>query len=124
LMSRRVGRVNGRHCSGPRKKSPAPWLAARRRDADCNRTWKALRPGLSRLRCSQHVRLWPVGRGHVGALPHCCGPRDRSRRAVPRRKPLCGGANVNLTGRCGQSASVVSSPPLYRMCHDVRSSTF
>jgi hypothetical protein len=75
LMSRRVGRVNGRHCSGPRKKSPAPWLAARRRDADCNRTWKALRPGLSRLRCSQHVRLWPVGRGHVGALPHCCGPQ-------------------------------------------------
>ena len=34
-------------------------------------------------------------------------------------KPLCGGPNVNLSGALRQSASVVSSPPLYRMCHNV-----
>jgi len=35
-------------------------------------------------------------------------------------KPLCGGPNVNLSG--GSLRAVVSSPPLYRTCHDVRSS--
>jgi hypothetical protein len=37
-------------------------------------------------------------------------------------KPLCGGPNVNLSGRCGSLRAVVSSPPLYRSCHDIRSS--
>jgi hypothetical protein len=36
-------------------------------------------------------------------------------------KPLCGGPNVNLSGRCGSLRAVVSCPPLYRSCDDVRS---
>ena len=36
-------------------------------------------------------------------------------------KPLCGGPNVTQRS-LRQSASVVSSPPLCRTCHDVRSS--
>jgi hypothetical protein len=70
----------------------------------------------------QHVRLWPVGRGHVGALPTDAAPGTAPGGLFVGEKPLCGGPNVNLSGRCGSLRAVVSSPPLYRSCDDARSS--
>ena len=94
-----------------------PWPAARRRDADCNRTWKALRSGIA----VEMSAARPSGRAMSGpcltdAAPEtapagCSWEKAAMRR--PERQPQ---------RSLRQSASVVPSPPLYRMCHDVRSS--
>ena len=55
------------------------------------------------------------------------GPCHRPQRPLPAglfvgRKPLCGGPNVNLSGRCGGLRRWCHLHLSIRMCHDIRSS--
>jgi hypothetical protein len=73
------------------------------------------------VECLQHVRLWPVGRGHVRALPHLCGPRTAPGGLFVRESRYAE-ARTSTSAVAAAVCVGVSSPPLCRTCHDVRSS--
>src|SRR4029077_16829792 len=86
--------------------------------ADCNRTWKALRSGIA-------VEMFAAR----SALGRRAGPCRGLASLMRAQRPLPEGRSWEKAAMrrperqpqrsLRQSASVVSSPPLYRMCHNV-----